>query len=70
MTTITHLTYALFPRLLVKHRIIGKDGTNIAEEEHNESSEGDNTPIVASLLPKKKKKKERKYAPVGIYTSY
>ncbi len=42
--------------MLGKHRTIAKEGTNIAEEEHNDSSEGNNTPIVASLLPKEKKK--------------
>jgi hypothetical protein len=46
------------PRSLAKHRTTAKEGTNIAEEERNDSSEGDNTPIVASLLPKKKKKRK------------
>ncbi len=47
------------PRSSAKHRTTAKEGTNIAEEERNESSEGDNTPIVASLLPKKKKKRKQ-----------
>jgi hypothetical protein len=44
---------ALFPKLLVKHRTIEKEGASSSEEE------GDNTPIVASLLPKKKKKRKQ-----------
>ena len=39
-----------------KSQDVAKEGANIAEEEHKDSSEGDNTPIVASLLPKKKRK--------------
>jgi hypothetical protein len=53
-TTMTYVTSALFTRLLVKHRTIAKEGASSAEEE------GDNTPIVASLMPKKKKKRKER----------